>query len=44
MKKDTAYYGIATIIHSLIKQGQSKAVIKREVNKIIDEMYKEFKK
>lgn len=45
VKKDTAYYAIATIFHSLItKEKMKKTEAKNEVNRILDEMYKEFSK
>lgn len=43
MNKDSAYYCIAIVIHSLIKNKViKKTKLKKELNRIIDEMYKTF--
>ncbi|WP_280522786.1 MULTISPECIES: hypothetical protein [Bacillales] len=43
MKKDTFYYGFAVMLLSIIrKEKVNKTELKKEINRIIDAMYKEF--
>lgn len=43
MDKYNYLYGISVFLHSLItKENLSKKELKSEINRIIDEMYKEF--
>lgn len=44
MERDTAYYAIATIIHSLVtKEGMDKKELEKDISKIIEDMYREFR-
>ncbi|WDU77645.1 MULTISPECIES: hypothetical protein [Lysinibacillus] len=43
MKKDTFYYGFTVMLLSIIrKEKVNKTELKKEINRIIDAMYKEF--